>query len=1704
MIRMLLIPLSLLIGCDYLLADDDPISYSKDIRPIFVANCVACHQAAKDESDYVMTDFDRLLAGGESGAPAIVPGDPDASYLVELITPVDGEAEMPLTGMALSNEDVDLIRKWIQLGAKNDYLGNSSSYSNDNPPIYRLRPNVTALDVSPDGRWLAVNGLHEIFIVPTEAIDLQQTSVQFVPGHRRLIGLSPRIESLAFSPDGKRLAATGGIPGELGEIQIWNVESGELEISKIVSNDTAYGASWSPDGKLVAFGLTDTTLRAIDAVTGEQVLYQSAHEDWIRDTVFSVDGSQLVSVGRDMTCKLNEVSTQRFIDNITSITPGVLKGGISSVVRHPTRDEIVIGGSDGIPKVYRMNRITKRVIGDDANLVRLLPAVKGRIQSVAVAADGKRIAAAGSLNGAGQVQVYSYEFDPAVSDQLKAVLAKQPTQWSPEERSLVEAYNSAGVKTISTHAIAESSVYTLSFAPDRNWIAAAGADGLIRLIDTETGERLATISPIKLDPSSESSTDFARLRFGAHELTPPNSSGQINDRTKVALEQGTVLRVFPESIRFQQPTEYVQLVIQAVAPDGTTTDVTHEATLNAAGVPIGIVGTLIQPDQQDRPGEGTLQVEFAGLTATIPVSVDLPETSRVPDFRRDVNPILTKLGCNAGTCHGSATGKMGFKLSLRGYDPVFDVRAFTDDMGARRTNLAAPAESLMLKKPTGTVPHVGGKLLGKDSKYYAIIHDWIKGGAQLDLNLPKVQSVELFPKNPILPAADFQQQVRVVATYSDGSTKDVTREAFVEIGDIEIANVDGSRVTALRRGETPLLARFEGAFTATTLTVMGDRSGFSWKPTETWGKIDELVAQKWKTMKIQPSELCSDAEFVRRVYLDLTGLPPSVEAVNAFLNDTRETRAKRDALIDELIGNSEFVEHWSNKWADLLQVNRKYLGTEGAAAFRDWLRNQVKINRPYNQLAYDILTASGSNRENPAAAYFKIHRTPEDAMENTTHLFLATRFNCNKCHDHPFERWTQDQYFETAAFFAQIDRKADPESGERKVGGTAVESAKPLFEIIADVQQGELTHERTGLSVDPEFPFDCDFESPADASRRQRLAAWITSADNPYFATSYVNRLWGYLLGTGLIEPLDDLRAGNPPSNPELLEFLRREFVAHDFDVQHVLGLICKSRTYQLSISTNPFNAEDTRNYSHAIARRLPAEVLFDSIHAVTGSQLKIPGVPPGTRAAALPDSGVKLPSGFLTTLGRPARESVCECERANDLQLGSVLALVSGPDLARALSDKSNAIQTLVETETNDRELVNQLYLRILNRPASAQEIDLAVASFGQIQTDHKRLVALRDQRQQVVTAERPQRQQQRDAALADAKHDLQQLIQQIDPQLSNREAEREQKIAAAQSALDEYRKLAPSFEDWKRQQVESSLWHTFLPDHMESEAGKELKQLADESILAEQRAGQDTYTLSGATGMTEITHLRLEMLPDEDLKGRGPGLAENGNLVLSEIFVETAEGTDPENWKPAKLGSAVANFEQQGFPINNAIDGKIDRSGWAINGTAGKESWATFEFESPIVIGDATRLRIRLVQKFDDRHQLGRFRISFSESHQSIGLGITQTLAAKIAAESTTPLTKADQEQLANAFDRSDPKFTELEANVKTASQPLTIAPEIIAAREKVARLSQPLPADAALARLNRDVAASETQLANQRLTAAQDLAWALINSPAFLFNR
>jgi len=1064
------------------------------------------------------------------------------------------------------------------------------------------------------------------------------------------------------------------------------------------------------------------------------------------------------------------------------------------------------------------------------------------------------------------------------------------------------------------------------------------------------------------------------------------------------------LEVHPAQVELPNKYAYSQVLVTAVLEGGQRLD----ATRMVEGTVSGDLATL-SPRGVVRPktdGEGQLSFSVGGQSYNVPLKVSGQQSEYPTSFVRDVMPAMSKLGCNAGTCHGSLNGKNGFKLSLRGYDPLYDHRALTDEIAGRRINRAAPDQSLMLLKPSGVIPHVGGVLTQSGHPYYELIRSWIAGGLRLDLDSPRVKSIEVLPHNPIVPLPGMTQQIKVFAVYTDGTRRDVTLEAFIESGNTEVAEPDKSGlITVIRRGEAPVLARFEGAYNATTITVMGDRNGYAWRETPTNNYIDELVHNKLKRVKSLPSELCSDSEFIRRVSLDLTGLPPTPEAVRQFVADTRDTRVKRDELIDRLVGSGDFVELWTNKWADLLQVNRKFLGEQGAFALRDWIKQAVSSNMPYDKLVYSVLTASGSTLENPPAAYYKVLRTPEEAMENTTQLFLGVRFNCNHCHDHPFERWTQGQYYHLAAYFAQVGRKEDPASEGRSIGGSAVEGGKPLVEAIYDAPSGEVLDGATNKPATPGFPYEHAAMPTGEGPRRQQLATWIASKDNPYFAKSYVNRLWGYLFGRGIIEPIDDIRAGNPPTNPELLDRLTADFIDSGFDMQHVLRTICKSRTYQASIVTNQWNEDDDINFSHAVARRLPAEVLYDAIARATGSISRLPGVPAGYRAAQLPDVGLTLPSGFFEVFGRAPRESSCECERTSGMMLGPVMTLVNGPTIAEAIADPANEIARLVAAQPDDAKLIDELFVRILARPATESEVAAGVAA-----------------------------------------------LHSGGDELAKLQAE----LASHQAQLDARQ------AEWEATQV-GPKWTALEPVDLYSNAGSSFAKQPDNAIFVEGANGRGSYALRLNTALPKVTAIRLELLADPRLPAGGPGRAPNGNLVLSELRAVANPKADPTKVVSLVFHGPMADFSQDGYPVANAIDGNPG-TGWALASNFGKDNAGVFPLREAVAFDGGMTISLVLDHQFDEQHSIGKFRVSVTDSAQPLNPAKSPANIAAIVAIAPDKRSDAQKAELAAYYRGLDPKWVQLNQTV------------------------------AAVAELQK----------NSRLTGAQDLAWALINSPAFLFNR
>lgn len=765
------------------------------------------------------------------------------------------------------------------------------------------------------------------------------------------------------------------------------------------------------------------------------------------------------------------------------------------------------------------------------------------------------------------------------------------------------------------------------------------------------------------------------------------------------------LRLTPAALNLKHGRDEQRVLVGGLTDGGALVDLTALAKFEVD--PAGCVELVAGYLRPRRAGTAEVTIHAAGRTAKLPVKV---EGATIPPVRfvADIQPVLSKAGCNQGTCHGSAKGKNGFKLSLRGYDPEFDHQALVNDVFGRRFNRVNVDESLMLLKPLGEVPHEGRQAIKPGSREHQLLRQWIAEGTRLDdLESGRARKIEILPREAAMDVAGRNQQFLVVAHYADGTSRDVTREAHFSVSNTEVTEVNPAGVVrGLRRGESALLVRYEGIYETALLTIMGDRSGYQWVDVPEHNFVDRHVNAKLRRMKILPSDLTTDAEFARRVFLDLTGLPPGPEKVRAFLADSTPSRAKREKLIDELLGSPEFLDFWANKWADLLQCNSENLGQKSVWLYRNWIRQQLADNVPYDRFVRTLLTAKGSSYENPAVNYLRVLREPGKMTEDVTQTFLGVRFNCNKCHDHPFERWTQNQYYELGAYFAQVGFKRGQVGKEvifQEGGGSFQITSEEV--VYHKFDGGEVKHLKTDAVVSPKVPVGTAKAVAPGSDRRPAMVDWLVSPENPFFAKSTANRIWSYFHGRGIIDPVDDIRASNPPSNPELLDALTAAFIQDGFDVRKLMRTICQSRTYQLSIVKNKWNEDDSINFSHARPRRLSAEQMVDALAVATGTKAKLAGVPSGMRAVEIPD-GMVQGNDFLQLFGRPKRQSACECERSSNVTLSHALNLINGKTIGECVSNSGNRFTKLVEGEKDDRKVVEEVYLSCLNRPPTEKEL--------------------------------------------------------------------------------------------------------------------------------------------------------------------------------------------------------------------------------------------------------------------------------------------------------------------------------------------------------------------------------------------------------------
>jgi hypothetical protein len=767
------------------------------------------------------------------------------------------------------------------------------------------------------------------------------------------------------------------------------------------------------------------------------------------------------------------------------------------------------------------------------------------------------------------------------------------------------------------------------------------------------------------------------------------------------------IKVEPAAIELHHPRDVHRVQVLGASATGFSLDLLKQAKLTSADPTIATVdeGGVVRPIKS---GETQLTVVAAGQRVVVPVKVQLPEAPPPYSFRHEVMPVLSKAGCNMGACHGYSLGKNGFKLSLRGADPNKDYAWITQEFFGRRINAQTPKESLLVAKPRGDAPHEGGVRFTRDSLLDSTLVEWIKQGAPGDLQDPNaVVGLQLIPDKVVL-APGQRHQLQLIARYTNGTTRDVTRLGIFSANNGQFAEVDGEGlVVAGDAGETAIVARFERTFAATGVVVIRTDSQFVPTPVPAH-LVDRPVIEKLNRLQITPSQLAGDEEFLRRVYVDLIGIQPKPDEIRSFVADSDPL--KREKVVDLLFARPEFVDHWSLKWGDLLQNSRNTLSGPAVFLFREYIRGGVAANLSADEFARRILTARGGAVDDPASAYFAISKDNNDTVERVTQVFCGVRMLCARCHDHPMENWTQADYYGLASFFSQVNVRPDtrlPNVGNAKL-------------VQLNLQAGFATNPRTGAAQSAKFLGGAVPTLEADRDRRVAYAQWLTAPDNGFFARGLVNRYWSYFFNRGIIEPVDDIRSTNPPINPALLTALTNDFVEHRFDVQHLMRRIVTSQTYQRSSQSNASNQKDEQNFSHAIPRRIPAEALLDALVQATGVPENVGGAPGGFRAAQLPDANVQ--NAFLSLFGKPQRMDACECERDNGSNMLQALHLINGPSILGRVQYPAARPAQLLALKLPDAQLVTELYLWSLARNPSEAELKLGVEfvqSYGELRAE-------------------------------------------------------------------------------------------------------------------------------------------------------------------------------------------------------------------------------------------------------------------------------------------------------------------------------------------------------------------------------------------------
>ena len=773
------------------------------------------------------------------------------------------------------------------------------------------------------------------------------------------------------------------------------------------------------------------------------------------------------------------------------------------------------------------------------------------------------------------------------------------------------------------------------------------------------------------------------------DLTITAASAKPARPAKESVTKVRSMAVYPDKITLETARDFQSFVAIATFDDDVTQDVTPKAKVSLADPSLARMdGARLFPLKD---GSTTLTVQWHDQTVTVPVEVKAATTDRPVSFNLDVMPVFMRDNCNTGSCHGAARGQDGFRLSLFGFDPKGDHFRLTQELSGRRINLSVPEESLLITKSINSVPHTGGKRMEADSPNYRTLVEWITNGTPYDdeKTLPTVTSVDIFPKTVVLEGEGSQLQFTVRATYSDGHNRDITPLAvFISNNDPTAKVSKDGLVTAAKRGEAFVMARYDTFTVGSQVIVIPDALQYEKPKLAEHNYIDSLVHDKLHRLRILPSDVCDDATFIRRVFLDVVGLLPTEEESAKFFADASPD--KRTKLIDDLLSRKEFTEMWVMKWAELLQIRTNptnQVSYKATLLYYNWLKERISSNVPFNKIVQELLASNGGTFTNPATNYYQIERDTLKVSENVAQVFMGMRLQCAQCHNHPFDRWTMNDYYGFASFFSQIGRK---------------QAEDPRETVVFNAGGGEVNHIVTKAPQKPKF-LGAEEPDLTGKDRRAALVEWMASPRNPYFATNLSNIIWAHFFGVGIIDPVDDVRISNPASNPELLAALGSKLTEYNYDFKKLVRDICSSRTYQLSSRVNDSNADDEKNFSHALIRRQRAEVMLDTISQVTETKNKFQGLPLGARAVQIADGNVS--TYFLRTFGRAERATVCSCEVKMDPNLGQALHLLNG-DVTQSRIAEGQMVKKLLTAGKAPLDVLDSLYLRSFARKPTAGEI--------------------------------------------------------------------------------------------------------------------------------------------------------------------------------------------------------------------------------------------------------------------------------------------------------------------------------------------------------------------------------------------------------------